>query len=212
MSPAKYEKEPRSKRNMKPQVDYIMKYGRPGDIIGCSGKYLGSDFINVVTYGIPRWSLSHVGILADVDGKLLIFQSTTQCCLPCHFQKKLVSGTQAQEIGEFVATDRSRIYHYPLSRELYAHEKVRLRRSLIDDLGIKYDMLGAFRAGGRLWAGVGAHLHKQSKASIFCSEWCASQHSNIGIMPTANFSRWNPNSFVRRERRFGILLPPIRVA
>lgn len=197
---------------MEPKVDYILKYGQPGDIIGCSGKYPTSDMINLATYGIPRWDLSHVGIICDYEGKLLVFQSTTLCCMPCHFAKKPFCGTQAQEIGEFISTDKSRIYHYPLSRQLYDHEKTRLRNQLFDDLGKPYDKLGAFESGGFLFCELCKLLTHQSKAAMYCSEWCASSHCNIGLFPTGNYSHWNPNSFVRRERAMGILCPPLRVA
>lgn len=197
---------------MERQVDYIRNNGQPGDIIGCSGRHYQSDAINILTYGIPRFSLSHVGILCDYKGDLLIFQSTTLCVMPCHIQGKHVSGTQAQEIGEFVGKENSRIWHYPLSRYLYGHEKTRLRRGLIEDIGRPYDMAGAFHSGGFLFGEVCGLLTHQSRASIFCSEWCAEAHTSIGIFPTGNYSRWNPNSFVRRERAYGVLCPPKRVA
>lgn len=197
---------------MEPLKDYIRKYGQPGDIIGCSGRHYQSDFINLMTYGIPRLDLSHVGILCDYKGELLIFQSTTLCSMPCHIQGKAVSGTQAQEIGDFVASEHARIYHYPLSRFLYTHEKVRLRSGLLEDIGKPYDMVGAFHAGGYLFGEVCALLTHQCRATIFCSEWCAEQHSAIGVFPTGNYSRWNPNSLVRAERHLGVLCPAIRVA
>ena len=38
---------------------------KAGDIIGFSGDSWLSVGINLATYGIPFWSLSHVGILGD---------------------------------------------------------------------------------------------------------------------------------------------------
>ncbi len=197
---------------MKPLTDYIRKYGQPGDVIGCSGRHYQSDFINLMTFGIPRFDISHVGILCDYRGELCIFQSTTLCSMPCLIQGKHVSGTQAQEIGEFVKTEHARIYHYPLSRYLYSHEKTRLRRGLLEDIGKPYDMIGAFHSGGFLFSEVCALLNHQSRATIFCSEWVAEAHSSLGIFPTGNFSRWNPNSLVRRERAYGLLCPSVRCA
>jgi len=44
---------------------------RPGDLIGFSGESFISDFINVVTYGVPRWGISHVGIMGEApDGRI----------------------------------------------------------------------------------------------------------------------------------------------
>ena len=41
---------------------------QPGDILGFSGRGLISDMINVFTYGLPRWSLTHVGIIGEHQG------------------------------------------------------------------------------------------------------------------------------------------------
>ena len=46
---------------------------KAGDIIGFSGDSWISALVNVATYGIPFWGLSHVGILGHADdGRLLI--------------------------------------------------------------------------------------------------------------------------------------------
>jgi hypothetical protein len=41
---------------------------KPGDILGFSGDTWVSATINLATYGIPYWHLSHVGIVAEWDG------------------------------------------------------------------------------------------------------------------------------------------------
>ena len=56
---------------------------KAGDIIGFSGDSWMSAGINMATYGIPFWSLSHVGIVGEHDGELLLFESTELNKLPC---------------------------------------------------------------------------------------------------------------------------------
>ena len=42
---------------------------KPGDLIGFSGDSPVSDAINLGTFGLPRWGISHVGIMAEAaDG------------------------------------------------------------------------------------------------------------------------------------------------
>ena len=48
---------------------------KAGDILAFSGHSLTSAFINVVSYGIPFWSVSHVGIIGEHEGRLLLFES-----------------------------------------------------------------------------------------------------------------------------------------
>ena len=58
----------------------------------------------------------------------------------------------------------------------------------------------------------GVHLlHRDNLNSIFCSEWCCAAHAHIGVFRTDNVSRWNPNRFVRVERRAHILRKPRRL-
>ena len=73
---------------------------QPGDIIGFSGECLTSDLINIATYGIPRWGISHVGIMGEAtDGRFLLWESTTLDGLPCEITGKPFFGTQAHSAG-----------------------------------------------------------------------------------------------------------------
>ena len=42
---------------------------KAGDIIGFSGRSWISAGINIATYGIPLWGISHVGIMANAPGR-----------------------------------------------------------------------------------------------------------------------------------------------
>jgi len=57
---------------------------KAGDIIGFSGDSWISTLVNIATYGIPFWGLSHVGIMGRADdGRLMLFESTQLDGLPC---------------------------------------------------------------------------------------------------------------------------------
>lgn len=187
---------------------------KAGDIVGFLGNGLESTAISLCTYGwpwFPYLSLSHVGILADHNGELLIFESNEQDMEPCVIQGKTVSGTQAHTLESRVKSYDGLMWHYPLSRPLYDFESKRLSEFLLETIGLPYDKLGAFRAGGIGWSWVESQLYDQNLNSIFCSEWCAAAHTEIGIFHTDHVSRWSPNYFCRTERRQGILLAPRRL-
>lgn len=184
---------------------------RSGDIIGFSGDSWLSAGINLGTYGIPFWGLSHLGIIGELDGRCVLFESTTLSDLPCLIQGKKVDGTQAHEIIKCLEAYKGKVWHYPLSRLLYPFEKNRLNEFLWKHVGKSYDMIGAFRTGGVGFSWLEGKLRREDLSSLFCSEYCVAAHRCIGIFKTGNVSRWNPNRFVRAERRKGILKKPTRI-
>ncbi len=183
----------------------------PGDIIGFSGEGWMSTGIILATYGLPYMSLSHVGIMGEHDGRLLLFESTTLTAEPCEITGKHNSGTQAHSLDYKLASYRGKMWHYPLYRALYEHESKRLTAFLESTLDLPYDTIGAIRAGGETFSWIESRLRKQDLHSLFCSEWCAAAHSTIGLFPTDNVSRWNPNRLTRTERYEGILQTPRRI-
>lgn len=187
---------------------------KPGDIIGFSGRNWLSAGINVATYGVPLWSLSHVGIVGEVKvgGRLLLFESTTlNGDWPCLVTGKKICGTQAHSAEFIVGQYQGGAWHYPFYRKLYTHERVRLNRFLLDSIGTEYDVKGALRAGGLAFAVLEALFREQSAQTLFCSEWAAAAHQTIGTLQTANFSRWSPNHLCRYMRRMGLLYKPKRL-
>jgi hypothetical protein len=182
-----------------------------GDIIGFSGANLLSDFINVATLGIPRFGISHVGIVGEYQGKLYLFESTTLDTLPCEITGQPIKGTQAHSIEKSIEAYEGKVYHYPLYRELYSDEADRFSAFLIATLGIPYDELGAARSAGIGLSWIESVFRAQDLTSIYCSEWLSAILATIGMCPTDNASRWNPNRLVRRLRRREILLKPVRL-
>ncbi len=179
--------------------------------MGFSGFNAGSAGINVATFGIPFWSLSHVGIFATHRAEVLLFESTTLCDLPCAIRGAHVEGVQAVRPEDRFRDYRGRVWVYPLYRPLYECESERLTAFLLDSLGREYDMIGAFRSGGLGFSWFESLLHTECLRSIFCSELVAAAHAHIGLFPTTNASRWSPNRLVRRERLAGLLRRPVRV-
>ena len=184
---------------------------RAGDLLGFSGNAWSSACINIATYGCPFWSLSHVAILGQHEDDLLLFESDENPQLPCSIKGTISKGVQAHSIAEKVATYPGRVWHYPLSRPLYDFEIGRLNEFLHSHIGNSYDQIGAVRAGGLGFSWVESWLHEENLSSLFCSEYCAAAHREIGLFPTDNVGRWSPNRLVRKERRMGLLLRPRRL-
>ncbi len=184
---------------------------KPGDIIGFSGDAWSSAGIALASLGIPWWSLSHVGIMGEHDGRLLLFESTTFDSEPCFINGKHIDGTQAHDLDTKIARYPGKVWHYPLCRQLFDHERLRLNEFLAATLGLPYDQIGAFRAGGFSFSWIESRLREQDLHSLFCSEWCAAAHAEIGLFATDNVSRYSPSLLVRSERRSKILCWPRRL-
>lgn len=184
----------------------------PGDIIGFSGANATSDFLNLVTYGIPRISISHVGIMAEYKGTLLLFESTTLNTSPCVIQKRPIRGAQAQYLKTRLESYEGRIWHYPLAKKLGVKDSQKLTDFLLPMLGTPYSEIEAVRSGGLAWSWLENRIHGPSGyAARFCSEWVTSAHDELGLFPTKNPGMWSPNHLIRRERHLGILAAPTRL-
>jgi hypothetical protein len=181
-----------------------------GDVFGFLGKGSISRFINLGTYGIPNWGLSHVAIVGEWEELPMLFESTTLTEVPCYITGEFVKGVQAHTIGETIERYDGRVWHYPLYRVLYNHEKTRLRSYLMDKLGTPYDAIGAVRSGGAGFSWLESRFRDEDLSSIFCSELLADSYGHTGIYPFANSSRWNPNSVTRHLRGANVLCKPVR--
>jgi hypothetical protein len=185
---------------------------QPGDIIGFSGDSWISDFINLATYGIPRWGISHMGIMGEAaDGRLLLFESTTLDGLPCEITREHFNGTQAHTLDAVVRAYQGKVWHYRLYRSLYENERQRLTRFLMGTVHTPYDDMGAFRSGGIGLSWIESLFREQDLTRIFCSEWVAAALACVGLWITDNVSRWNPNRLTRRLRSAGVICRPRRL-
>jgi hypothetical protein len=145
------------------------------------------------------------------DGRLLIFESTSLDNLPCEISHENFTGTQAHLLDDILRVYDGKAWHYPLYRSLYEYEDKRLTEFLMATIHTPYDAMGAFRSAGVGLSWVESLFHPANLHSIFCSEWVAAAYADIGIVPTANAARWNPNHLVRRLRGAEILLNPRRL-
>ena len=185
---------------------------QPGDIIGFSGECFTSDFINIATYGIPRWGISHVGVMGEApDGRLLLFESTTLDGLPCEITGVPFNGAQAHSLDAVVKAYQGKVWHYPLCRTLYENERQRLTQFLMGTIHTPYDEMGAFRSGGVGLSWIESLFREQDLTKIFCSEWVAASLACVGLWTTDNISRWNPNRLTRRLRSAGVICRPRRL-
>ncbi len=186
---------------------------KAGDIIGFSGEGRVGDIINIGTYGIPRWSICHVGIMGEAtDGRQLLFESTTLDDFPCEIRGVKFDGTQAHQFDTVLESYRGKVWHYPLYRPLYPFERQRLTEFLMGTIGVPYSKMDALRSADFMGLSLFESLLCEADLHhIFCSEWVAATHAYLGIWPTNNAGRWNPNHLVRYLRSRGILFKPRRL-
>lgn len=189
---------------------------KPGDIIAFSGANFISDFLNVVTYGIPRISISHVAIVADYGvaevRTQLIFESTTINSVPCEIRGIPTRGAQAQYLNTRLLGYEGKIWHYPLVEPLTEEESAQLTAYLVPMLGTPYGEVAAFRSGGLGWSWLEQKIHGPANlSSIFCSEWVAGGHKTVNRLQTDNIGKWNPNRLVRHQLHHKVIGNPLRL-
>ena len=182
-----------------------------GDVLGFSGTGRLSWGINLATYGVPGWGISHVGIIGEWQGRLVLYESTINDDLPCVISKHRFSGVQAHEIAEVISVYPGRVWHYSLYRSLYDHESKRLHSFLDKKIGTPYDQLGAIRSAGAGFSWIESIFRKENLEWIYCSELLAATFAATGLYPIVNASRWNPNRLIRRLRRHRVLKRPERI-
>lgn len=186
---------------------------KAGDILGFSCEGWTGLVIPVATGGIPFWDLSHVGIVAETNKGLVLFESTTSDFLPCLMTgRRHPYGVQAHRIEEVVRLYHAKIWHYPLCTPLSNLESSSLSEFLISMLGVKYNALNAMRSAFPIRLSIIDRLIGNYRINgVFCSNLCAAAHSITGRFDTTKPGKWNPRKFVNefvRER--GILCPPKR--
>ncbi len=182
-----------------------------GDLVAFSGFGRSSIIVNLVTYGFPYWSASHVGIIGTYRGEQLLFESTSLSNVTCVIQGKPFKGVQAVHLQDRLDTYQGRAWHYPLYRQLYSAEEERLNKFLLKKIGTPYDLSGGMRSAGVGVSWLESRMRGEDLSLLFCSEYVVAAHRRIGILRTDNASRWSPNKLIRYERREKILLRPGRI-
>ncbi len=172
-----------------------------GDIVGFSGKGLVSDAINVGTYALPRWGLSHVGIVCTHEGEKYLFESTTlNGDKSCAITGQPVSGVQAHPLEDILARP-GKVWRYPLTTFVGPGQVDIMEHRLHAMLGLPYDYAGAGRSAGFFFRCLEGVLRREDLNNVFCSELVAFILDEIGIARIMNASAQSPNSLVRYLNR-----------
>ncbi len=187
-----------------------------GDIIGFSGCAWDSDLINMATYGIPRWSLSHVGIIAKnpLTGKLLVYESNEHCPLRCAITKTYHDGVQAHSLKTLLKKYHGKVWLYRVNCYVddgYLGSVTSLSDYAFDHIGVPYDWEGAKQSGGKLVSAIKSIFGRADTSRLFCSEFVAELLDAFGIFPVKNVSAWSPNRMMRRLTRRGLYDKAVRL-
>lgn len=187
----------------------------PGDILAFSGHGFVSGLINLGTFALPGRGASHVGIVSESTQTtgLFMFESTMLFGprTPCRLTGTTQDGVRAVYLEDALARKEGRIYHYPLRVAMSPYARYRLSVYLESVLGLRYDLRGAAHSGGFLLRNFFRFVRPSDLSRIFCSELTAAAHKNAGILDTKHPGFYNPNAFLRSERRQAILLKPMRI-
>lgn len=176
-----------------------------GDLLFCSGSGLSSKFINCMTYAWPNTGFSHVGILGELHGDWLLYESLASCPLPCVRAGYKTEGVQAHYLDDILALGGGDYCLVPLARELYRHEVDRLLWYLDSQIGKPYDMIGAVRSGGMLLRLIESVVRTENLNTMFCAEFVAAALRHVGYFMPRNASSYSPNWLYRAMRRDGLL-------
>lgn len=169
---------------------------QPGGVVAFSGAYLPSWGINLMTYGVPGWSASHVGIIGS-DGRSL-------------YEATFESGVAFRPI--YPLNYKGRVWYYELAKPLNSGQWNELHSFLNSQVGKPYDPRGALRAGLKGFSWLMAHLRAETDEQMFCSEYVCRALYLVGVFnPNGNTSRWSPNALIREGKRQGIFKNRIRI-
>lgn len=187
---------------------------KAGDILGFSAWSHWGVLINLATWGVPFWSLSHVALIAmSPEDSIwpLCFESTSLYKQRCFIQGRTLNGVQAHATGLRVASYRGRVWLYRRAKPLTQDQSDRLTKFCLNHLGYEYDRIGAFRARGVGFGWLERLLRHEDLTSIFCSEFCPAALRAADGFATGNVSKWSPNSFAREYVRRGLVNEVVRV-
>ncbi len=185
----------------------------PGDVLGFSRRGCVGYTINLATWGIPGWGLSHVALVGrhPRTGVRVLWESLLTIDRRCLVQGTYTTGVQVQPIKERIRRYPGRVWHYPLVEPLHAAQLEELDDFCLEYLGVDYDQIGAFRSRG-LSLVERFIFRPQDLTSVFCEEFLLAVHHRLGLVNgNLNASRMNPNKGTRYEVKQGVLSAPLRI-
>ena len=189
----------------------------PGDLVLFAGQGFESRWIALVTCRplellLGRW-FSHIGVCArDQQGRVLLFESTTLCDLPCEIQHRKMCGTQAHLPAERIASYAGNAWRLRLAERetLSEPESRRLSDFLLSEIGRPYDYAGAMiSATWRLR--LSSWLYPTLKR-LFCSYYVMAALKDIGkVDKDLNPRAFNPARVARDLQTWGSYQPLCQV-
>lgn len=187
---------------------------RPGDLLGFAACDPTGSAIRVCTGQWICWGgISHVAIVTRWPGirRLVLAESTSLADEPCLAHGEVVSGVQIHHIRQRILAYHGRVYHFSMRAPARLWQIVRLAEFIRDHLDVPYDYFGAANARGTLGGILVQRLAGEDLEKVFCSEFVAAAHRQIGVLPGVNASSFSPNRLIRYERRRGILGKGVRL-
>ncbi|WP_437230437.1 hypothetical protein SH661x_001968 [Planctomicrobium sp. SH661] len=181
----------------------------PGDILACYGSDLTSRVIRWgTTWPVDPWSCwsppSHVAMICEFEGRLVLVESTTKCPRNCLVRGERVSGVQIHEpwdrVSDYMLSGgRTDLYRLQGIFKLEGHEQLDLQHWLISHFlryGAQYDMRGAVGSGLRL-RHVMRRLYQANLDQVFCSELLAAVLMRLGILNQDDPALYSPGRLLR---------------
>lgn len=205
-----------------------------GDLVLFSGESFFSRIVRARTCS----PYSHVGIIAKVGlGDLvlspkrskrlpggltdtwrkrkLLFESTTLNDLPCEILQHPIEGTQAHDPAVVAATYKGRIWRQSLREEwqLTFPQSSRLTESLLNNLGVEYDMPGAMLSGTLILKWLGCGWRASDRSTLVCVEYVAQAIKDAFAFSPCSYignlhpGKMTPKQLVRWAWRTMYMLP-----
>lgn len=190
---------------------YAIEGLRAGDVVGFSGQGFVSDAINLGSFGVPRWGLSHIGIIGRYRGRRYLFESTTlNAGKPCDILGQCCSGVQAHTLDD-ITKRPGKVWAYKLNTMLTKTQDRQHTLRLLSHLGTAYDYFGAGRSGGFVLRNVEGLLRPEDLSTFFCSELVALMLDELKLLDIDNASAQSPNSLGRKLVRDRITRKAFRI-
>lgn len=184
----------------------------PGDILAFHGTDLMSRVIRYWTatpFAPERLRIgpSHVGIIFERHGRMLLGESTSLCKTPCEVIGQKIAGVQAHNPEDRIWDYTGQggwvdVYRLTEIDRLGVDDRKRLAELVETFVGLPYDKLGAALSGTRCFQALRL-FPKADLHTLFCSEMVAAVLQRLCRMNRDNPTRFNPARLMRRLIREG---------
>lgn len=180
-------------------MSFLCKYREtkfePADLLAFCGRSWSSRAIALATCKFSqlfrRQWISHLSIVAEHEGTLKNWESTSMCPLPCDIQGKRVSGVQCHDLVEELAAYPGVVWLLRLRDPLNKLQREKLAKYCLAQIGKPYD----WQQAGMAWT---PHVVKRwgwitaSDSHLFCDEFCNFCLFHLRIRGDFNPSKVSP--------------------